>query len=65
MALVNQAAEMVDAALVAPGRVRSDQSELAELWAEAEDTAWSDSLTQIEAVSELQPPAAFGDARLN
>ncbi len=37
------------AALAALDRVRSDQSELAELWAESEDTAWRESLAEIEA----------------
>jgi hypothetical protein len=40
--------ELVTAALAAIDRVRSDQSELAELWAEGDD-AWSNSLAQLEA----------------
>ena len=36
------------AALAAIDRVRSSQSELAELWAEADDTAWKESLARIE-----------------
>jgi hypothetical protein len=41
------------AALAALHRVRSEHSELAELWAEADGTAWLASLAQIEA--RLQP----------
>jgi Domain of unknown function (DUF4259) len=41
--------ELVAAALAALDRVRSDKSELAELWAESDDAAWSNSLAQIEA----------------
>ncbi|MFZ6005356.1 MAG: DUF4259 domain-containing protein [Actinomycetota bacterium] len=41
-------ASLVEAALVALDRVRSDRSELAELWAESEDVAWRESLAQIE-----------------
>ncbi len=37
-----------DAALAALDRVRSNQSELAELWAESDDVAWSRSLIEIE-----------------
>ena len=41
-------ASLTTAALTALDRVRSDQSELAELWAEGEGTAWRASLSQIE-----------------
>jgi hypothetical protein len=41
--------ELLAAALAALDHVRSDRSELAELWAESDDAAWSNSLTQIEA----------------
>ena len=41
--------ELVAAALAALDRVRSDNSELAELWAESDDDgAWRDSLARIE-----------------
>jgi hypothetical protein len=41
--------ELLAAALAALDQVRSDRSELAELWAESDDAAWAVSLTQIEA----------------
>lgn len=41
-------ASLVAAALSALNRVRTGESELAELWAEGEDAAWRESLTQIE-----------------
>lgn len=41
--------ELISAALAALDHVRSDESELAELWAESGDAAWRDSLIEIEA----------------
>lgn len=41
-------ASLIAVALAALDRVRSDNSELAELWAESDDTAWRESLAQIE-----------------
>ena len=41
--------ELVAAALAALDRVRSDESELAELWPESDDTAWIDTLVELEA----------------
>ncbi len=42
--------QLIAAALRALDRVRSDHSELAELWAESdEEAAWRDSLARIEA----------------
>lgn len=42
-------ASLTAAALAALDRVRSDRSELAELWAESDEAAWRESLTKIEA----------------
>jgi hypothetical protein len=41
-------AALTAAALAALDRVRSNQSELAELWAESDDATWRESLAQIE-----------------
>lgn len=41
--------ELVAAALAALDRVRSDESELAELWSESDGPAWSDALVELEA----------------
>lgn len=41
--------ELLAAALAAIDRVRADESELADLWAESGDAAWRESLTEIEA----------------
>jgi hypothetical protein len=41
-------ASLTAAALAALDRVRSSSSELAELWAESGDSAWRESLAQIE-----------------
>ena len=40
--------ELIAAALAALDHVRSDESELAELWAESGDAAWRESLIDIE-----------------
>jgi hypothetical protein len=40
--------ELLAAALAALARVRSDQSELAELWAESDAAAWLDSVARLE-----------------
>lgn len=41
--------ELIAAALAALNHVRGNESELAELWAESGDAAWSESLAEIEA----------------